>query len=141
MSSRPGTQGVYMIGIAAELSGMHPQTLRLYERRGLIQPSRSAGRTRLYSDADVARLRRIQELSLVGLNLAGIERVLELERQVTRAQQHIQALEQELARTRDEHRAQVDQMRRSRRADLIRAPRGETALVPIIRPVITIRGR
>ena len=72
-----------MISIAAELAAMHPQTLRLYERRGLLQPRRSAKNTRLYSQADVDRLQRIQELTELGLNLAGVERVLALEAQVT----------------------------------------------------------
>src|SRR5688572_17897714 len=69
-------QGVFMISIAAELAGMHPQTLRMYEARGLIKPSRSPKKTRLYSERDVQRLRRIQELTTeLGLNLAGVERV------------------------------------------------------------------
>ena len=76
MSTGEPSGGFYLIGIVAELAGVHPQTLRLYERRGLISPRRSAGKTRRYSDADLAVLRRIQELSEAGLNLAGIERVL-----------------------------------------------------------------
>src|SRR5688572_28003956 len=73
-------RGVFMISVAAELAGMHPQTLRIYESRGLISPKRSPKHTRLYSQADVERLRRIQELtSELGMNLAGVERVLELE--------------------------------------------------------------
>ncbi len=71
-----------MISIAAELAAMHPQTLRMYERRGLLRPQRSAKNTRLYSQDDVERLRRIQELTELGLNLAGVERVLELEEQL-----------------------------------------------------------
>ena len=86
MSYEEPTGGFYLIGIVAELAGMHPQTLRLYERRGLIRPSRSAGSTRRYSDADLARLRRIQALSEAGLNIAGIERVLDLEQQLAEAQ-------------------------------------------------------
>ena len=78
MSDR--ARGVYMISVAAELAGMHPQTLRIYEARGLVAPKRSAGNTRLYSEIDVARLRRIQELTTqLGMNLAGVERVFELE--------------------------------------------------------------
>ena len=76
-----GDRGVYMISVAAQLAGMHPQTLRIYEARGLIAPQRSPKNTRLYSAADVERLRRIQELtSEMGMNLAGVERVFELER-------------------------------------------------------------
>ncbi|MEO2057248.1 MAG: MerR family transcriptional regulator, partial [Thermoleophilia bacterium] len=74
-----------MIGVAAEMAGMHPQTLRMYERRGLVRPGRTKGRTRLYSQADLDRLRRIQALGEAGMNLAGIERVLDLERQLDRA--------------------------------------------------------
>jgi MerR family transcriptional regulator, heat shock protein HspR len=75
-------QGVYMISVAAELAQMHPQTLRMYESRGLIQPKRSPKNTRLYSQRDVERLRRIQQMTAEGLNLVGVERVLELERRL-----------------------------------------------------------
>jgi len=76
---------LYMISVAADLAGMHPQTLRIYERRRLIAPQRSAGNTRLYSQADVERLRLIQHLTQVeGINLSGVERILELEREVSR---------------------------------------------------------
>ncbi len=101
MSASIRATGMYLIGIAAELAGMHPQTLRVYERRGLITPTRTAGRTRMYTDADVALLlRRIQELSEAGLNLAGIERVLELEARCERAERRVRALQDELARER-----------------------------------------
>jgi len=75
-------RGVFMISVAAELAHMHPQTLRTYEARGLIEPKRSPKNTRLYSQRDVERLRRIQQLTAEGLNLAGVERVLELERRL-----------------------------------------------------------
>jgi MerR family transcriptional regulator/heat shock protein HspR len=75
-------QGVYMISVAAELAQMHPQTLRMYESRGLIQPKRSPKNTRLYSQRDVERLRRIQQMTAEGLNLVGVERVLALERRL-----------------------------------------------------------
>jgi MerR family transcriptional regulator, heat shock protein HspR len=75
-------RGVFMISIAAELAHMHPQTLRIYEARGLIHPKRSPKNTRLYSQRDVERLRRIQQLTAEGLNLAGVERVLALERKL-----------------------------------------------------------
>jgi MerR family transcriptional regulator/heat shock protein HspR len=75
-------RGVFMISVAAELAHMHPQTLRIYEARGLIQPKRSPKNTRLYSQRDVERLRRIQQLTTEGLNLAGVERVLALERRL-----------------------------------------------------------
>jgi len=95
-------RGVFMISVAAELAGMHPQTLRVYEARGLIKPSRSPKRTRLYSQEDVERLRRIQELtSELGLNLAGVERVLELERAMTEMRAQLEALRRESERVRD----------------------------------------
>ncbi len=73
------TRAVYVISVAAELAGMHPQTLRIYERKGLLEPSRTAGGSRRYSDADIARLQRIADLAGEGMNLAGIRRVMELE--------------------------------------------------------------
>src|SRR5919112_5435487 len=87
-------RGVYMISVAAELAGMHPQTLRIYESRGLVEPKRSAGNTRLYSQEDVERLRRIQELtSELGMNLAGVERVFELEDEIERLRRRMRNLE------------------------------------------------
>src|SRR6266508_130184 len=87
-------RGVFMISVAAELVDMHPQTLRMYEARGLIEPKRSPKGTRLYSHADVERLRRIQEMTAeLGMNLAGVERVFELEGQIDRMTQRMEALE------------------------------------------------
>jgi MerR family transcriptional regulator, heat shock protein HspR len=91
-------QGVFMISVAAELAEMHPQTLRMYEQRGLIAPKRSPKNTRLYSQRDVERLRRIQEMTAEGLNLAGVETVLTLEAQV----QKLRAENQRLRRRLDE---------------------------------------
>src|SRR2546423_14878632 len=86
-------RGVYMISVAADLAGMHPQTLRIYETRGLITPKRSKGNTRLYSQEDVERLRRIQELTTeLGMNLAGVEKVFELERELQRMRSRIDHL-------------------------------------------------
>jgi MerR family transcriptional regulator/heat shock protein HspR len=84
MAARTRTQAVYVISVAAELAGMHPQTLRIYERRGLLEPARTAGGNRRYSDYDIERLRRISELAAEGMNLAGIRRVMELEDEMTR---------------------------------------------------------
>lgn len=87
----------YMIGVAAELVGMHPQTLRLYETRGLVRPARTSGGTRLYSDADVDRLKLIQRLTTeLGLNLAGVEHVLRLQDELNRARARMNRLEREL---------------------------------------------
>ncbi len=79
MSTPFSSRAVYVISVAAELAGMHPQTLRIYERKGLLEPSRTAGGSRRYSDADIARLLRISELAEEGMNLSGIRRVMELE--------------------------------------------------------------
>jgi MerR family transcriptional regulator/heat shock protein HspR len=102
-----------MISIAAELVGMHPQTLRIYEARGLVRPQRTSGNTRLYSDADIARLQLIQRLTgELGLNLAGVERVMSLEDEVTRLRARIDRLEREL-------REAVEQVRREYRRELM----------------------
>jgi MerR family transcriptional regulator/heat shock protein HspR len=87
----------YMISVAAELVGMHPQTLRMYEQKGLVQPKRTAGNTRLYSEADLERLRLIQKLTTqLGLNLAGVEAVLDLEEQLQRMHARMERLEREM---------------------------------------------
>ncbi len=122
-------RGVFMISVAAELAEMHPQTLRMYEQRGLINPQRSPKGTRLYSQADVDRLRRIQEMTTeLGLNLAGVERVLELEQQLERAQHRLEQLEARSRAMRNELEAEMDAVRRSLRADLVPL-RHSTAMV------------
>ena len=113
------TRPLFMISIAAELAAMHPQTLRLYERRGLLQPRRSAKNTRLYSQADVARLQRIQELTDLGLNLAGVERVLALEEQVAAMHERVAELEAALLHAADDLRAQLRSAERAARRDLV----------------------
>ena len=113
-------RGVFMISVAAELAEMHPQTLRMYEQRGLIEPKRSPKGTRLYSQEDVERLRRIQEMTTeLGLNLAGVERVLALEEQLEAATRRLQALEQRSAEMRAEMQAEMEQVRRSLRAEIV----------------------
>src|SRR4051812_1395428 len=93
------SRGVYMISVAAQLAGMHPQTLRIYETRGLIQPKRSPKNTRLYSEQDVERLQRIQELtSELGMNLAGVERVFELEEELERMRRRMRNFERHAER-------------------------------------------
>ena len=132
---RPGPR-VFLIGIAADLAGMHPQTLRVYERRGLITPQRTARNTRLYSDADVALLRRIQELSEEGLNLAGIERVLGLEQRLERMERRARDLRTEMDQMIEDHRAAVAEARAMRGQIVLAAP-GGTALVPRYAPVVS----
>src|ERR687884_864013 len=102
-------RGVYMISVAAELAGMHPQTLRIYESRGLIEPKRSAGNTRLYSQADVELLRRIQELTTeMGMNLAGVEKVFELEDELERTRARMDSLRRQAERAEKELRDEIE---------------------------------
>ncbi len=110
----PGTatRAVYVISVAAELAGLHPQTLRIYERKGLVDPARTGGGSRRYSAADIAQLRRIQELTSEGLNLAGVQRVLELEAEVAVLRQH-------LATERAGAQAAVEHTHRQYRRDLV----------------------
>lgn len=120
-------RAVYIISVAAELAGVHPQTLRIYERKGLLEPARTTGGSRRYSQADIDHLRRIQELTDEGLNLAGVKKVLELEA-------HIARLENVLIQTRAEAAAAVEETHRSYRRDLVPlrqsvAPFGDAAEV------------
>ncbi len=117
-------KGVFMISVAAELAEMHPQTLRMYEARGLIEPKRSPKGTRLYSHSDVERLRRIQEMTAeLGMNLAGVERVFELEQELDAATARVNALE----RRAEELKAEVERLetlRRELRAEIVPYVRG-----------------
>jgi MerR family transcriptional regulator/heat shock protein HspR len=114
-------RGVFMISVAAQLSGMHPQTLRVYEARGLVKPSRSPKKTRLYSQQDVERLRRIQELtSEFGMNLAGVERVLVLEELMETMSRQLEALKRQAAQMEREMIAQIEAVHRSYRRELVR---------------------
>jgi MerR family transcriptional regulator, heat shock protein HspR len=113
----------YMISVAADLVGMHPQTLRIYEQKGLVRPKRTAGNTRLYSERDVERLRLVQRLTTeLGLNLAGVEHVLRLEDQLQRMQRRMDRLEREL-------RERVEEVHKQYRRDLV-LYRPPTHLVP-----------
>jgi MerR family transcriptional regulator, heat shock protein HspR len=125
-------RGVFMISVAAELAEMHPQTLRMYEARGLIEPQRSPKGTRLYSQADVERLRRIQEMTTeLGMNLAGVERVFELEDKLGRLQRKVDALEHRAVALQDEI-VRLEEVRRSVRAEIVRYEAAPgTALIPI----------
>ena len=131
MADEDRARGVYMISVAAELAGMHPQTLRIYEARGLITPQRSPKNTRLYSDEDVERLRRIQELtSELGMNLAGVEKVFELEQELARVRRRLRNLERQADRAREELADELDRVRRSFKAELVRYEPPEQALMP-----------
>jgi len=121
---------VFVISVAAELAGMHPQTLRMYERRGLLLPQRSAKNARRYSPADVERLRRIHELGQTGLNLAGVQRVLAMEEQMA-------AMQHELERLRDNLARAAAQMER----DLRREVSPPVGLVPVRPAAVVPLGR
>ena len=110
--SRSRDHAVYVISVAAELAGVHPQTLRIYERKGLVDPARTQGGSRRYSDADIDLLKRIQDLTNAGLNLAGVERVLQLEDELRRVRD-------ELERTREQARQAVAEAERRARYDLV----------------------
>jgi MerR family transcriptional regulator/heat shock protein HspR len=110
------SRAVYVISVAAELAGVHPQTLRIYERRGLLDPARTGGGSRLYSEDDIAQLRRIQDLTNAGVNLEGVRRILALAEENAR-------LVEELERTRDEAREAVERTHRQYRRDLVPVPK------------------
>jgi MerR family transcriptional regulator/heat shock protein HspR len=113
-------RGVFMISVAAELADMHPQTLRLYEARGLVEPKRSPKGTRLYSQQDVERLRLIHEMTVdLGLNLAGVQRVLDLESEVQGMHARIEELELQALRAQVELAEELERVRRSFRAELV----------------------
>lgn len=116
---RSQQRAVFVISVAAELAGMHPQTLRIYERRGLIDPYRTPGGTRRYSQDDIDRLALIQELTEEGLNLAGVQKVMELQKRVARLEGMVEALRDELDRTREAAAREARDIHQSYRRDLI----------------------
>lgn len=119
---------LYMIGIASELIGVHPQTLRMYEQRGLLRPRKSIKNTRLYSQEDVELGRYIQKLTQeMGMNLAGVKKVLDLERRIARLEAENRDLREELERREREHSRVVAEVHRSYRRELVVMPRGELA--------------
>jgi MerR family transcriptional regulator/heat shock protein HspR len=119
---------VYMIGIASELIGVHPQTLRMYEQKGLLRPRKSIKNTRLYSQEDIALGRYIQRLTQeLGMNLAGVKMVLDLERYVERLEAENRALREELENKELEHDRLVAEIHRSYKKELVLVPRGELA--------------
>jgi MerR family transcriptional regulator/heat shock protein HspR len=118
------TRAVYVISVAAELAGVHPQTLRIYERKGLLDPARTGGGNRRYSAADIAALRRIQQLTAAGLNLEGVRRVIALETEINR-------LRTELEMTRVAAREAIEQTHRYYRRDLVPV---STTRLPARRP-------
>jgi MerR family transcriptional regulator/heat shock protein HspR len=124
-------RALYIISVAAELAGVHPQTLRIYERKGLIEPSRTEGRSRRYSDRDIALLQRIQELTNEGVSLAGVRKILALERDLRTTHAQLDALRAALAQAELDLRDAVQDVHRSYRRDL----------VPVPRAVVSVRHR
>ena len=120
---------LFMISVAAGLAAMHPQTLRMYERRGLLRPQRSAKNTRLYSERDVERLRRIQELTEMGMNLAGVERVLALEEQLETLHRQAENLRRQLEEAADRLRAEVRRADAAHRFELVPVRPSATAII------------
>jgi MerR family transcriptional regulator/heat shock protein HspR len=117
---------VFMIGIASELIGVHPQTLRMYEQKGLLRPRKSIKNTRLYSQEDIELGRYIQRLTQeMGMNLAGVKRILDLERRITRLEAEKRELREELEKREREHRRVVEEVHRSYKRELVLMPRGE----------------
>ena len=122
-------RALFMISVAAELAGVHPQTLRMYERRGLLRPQRTAKNTRRYSPRDVARLQRIQGLTDLGLNLAGVERVLAMEEQMSAMAAELERLHASLDAAAALMRREIERVERSHRLDLV--PVAHTQIVPL----------
>ncbi len=128
-NKRKGPQPLYMISVAAELAGMHPQTLRIYEQKGLITPARTPRNTRLYSEEDIERLKKIQEFTTrLGMNLAGVEKVLELECRINDLEGSLAALRAEVAEAAGRLQREVEAVHRSYRRELVPVSRGEIIL-------------
>jgi MerR family transcriptional regulator, heat shock protein HspR len=128
-------RAVLMISVAAELAEMHPQTLRMYEARGLITPKRSPKNTRLYSYEDVERLRRIQQMTAdEGLNLAGVETVLSLERELERARAEVSKMRRRAAELEQKMTAEIERARRSLRNEIVPYGKYNAVSIPIEKP-------
>jgi MerR family transcriptional regulator/heat shock protein HspR len=118
-SKRSEDRAVYIISVAAELAGVHPQTLRIYERKGLLRPARTAGNTRRYSERDIDRLRLIQELTQTGVNLAGVKRIIQLQREVERTRRQLEETAEALERERRRRREVTRILNEQRGGDLV----------------------
>ncbi len=122
MARRPGRthdRALYVISVAAELAGLHPQTLRMYERKGLIEPERTSGRSRRYSEDDIALLQRIQELTNQGVNLAGVQMVLELEQRLAVARERLVRMQERLDEAQRESERRLEAVRREYRREIV----------------------
>jgi MerR family transcriptional regulator/heat shock protein HspR len=116
---RAESRALYVISVAAELAGMHPQTLRIYERKGLIEPARTSGRSRRYSDRDIALLQRIQELTAEGVSLVGVQKILDLESLLADARARIEQLEAALETAQRDMKEAVDAAHKEYRRELV----------------------
>jgi MerR family transcriptional regulator/heat shock protein HspR len=118
---QPEDRALYIISVAAELAGVHPQTLRIYERKGLLRPARTPGNTRRYSERDIARLQMIQKLTQEeGLNLAGVKMIVEMEDQLDRMRRRMDELDRDFRRTRDRMLEEMERLRsQSRRGEIV----------------------
>jgi MerR family transcriptional regulator, heat shock protein HspR len=141
MRSEDQDRAVYIISVAAELAGVHPQTLRIYERKGLLLPARTAGNTRRYSNRDIERLRMIQRLTQVeGLNLAGVRMIVEMEDRIELMRQRVSALDAELQRARRRMRDEIDRLRQDKKGTDI-VPRSSVPRLRVtVRPQPEARG-
>jgi MerR family transcriptional regulator/heat shock protein HspR len=115
----PDGRALYVISVAAELAGMHPQTLRIYERKGLIEPARTSGRSRRYSERDIELLRRIHELSNDGVSLVGVQRILGLEDELTAARERLEEMQARLDAMRQEMERRIEMVRKEYRRELV----------------------
>jgi MerR family transcriptional regulator, heat shock protein HspR len=118
-TQRPSDRAVFVISVAAELVGVHPQTLRIYEREGLVHPKRTTSNSRRYSERDIERLREIQELTRKGFNLAGVRRVIELRQEIDRLAVAMAQLQAEVAAQVQRHREELERAQRAARRDLV----------------------
>lgn len=126
MNAKVRRRPVYMIGVAADLIGVHPQTLRMYEQKGILCPRKSIKNTRLYSQEDVERGQYIQRLTReTGMNLAGVKKVLDMESRIDKLETENERLRRELRRTRKEHERVLNEVHRSYKRELVVLPRGE----------------
>lgn len=122
-------QPVFVISVAAELSNMHPQTLRLYERKGLVVPKRTTGKSRLYSKSDIEKLKSIQYLTQeIGINLAGVKQVIELKNQLEQAEMNLRAAEAEMEKVKQKAKSEITNILMNNSPQIVR--RGETGVVP-----------
>lgn len=128
MKNKQNTTALFMISVAAELAGMHPQTLRIYEQKGLISPARTPKNTRLYSEDDIRRLRYIQRLTTeLGMNLAGVEKVIELEQHIEDLHSRIDELRSEVVTTTERLKQEVQAVHKSYRRELV--PLSKTEII------------